>query len=97
MDLLKRLQVVDRGPDFASVVRPERNQLCDGPTVPGDDEALPRLHALQKPRQMRFRFECVDFGHVAAFVTPCGGATDPVALGPAAVRTRDPAGTARGR
>ena len=74
MGLLKRLQVVDRGPDLAGVGRPERNQLRDGAIVPGDDEALPRLHALQKPRQMRSRLECADFGLVATFVTPRGGA-----------------------
>ena len=68
MGPLKRLQVVDRGPDFVGVMRPERNQLGDGAIVPGDDEALSCLHALQKPRQMRSRLECADFGHVATFV-----------------------------
>ena len=46
-----------------AVVRPERNQLGDGAIVPGDDEALPRLHALQKLWQMCFRFGYADFGH----------------------------------
>ena len=72
--LLKRLQVVDRGPDIAGVRRPERNQFGDGAIVPGDDEALPGLHALQKPQQMCLRFGCADFRHVASFVRPCGGA-----------------------
>ena len=75
----------------------ERNQLRDRAIVPGDDEALPRLHALQKPRQMRFRFECAHFGHVASIATPCGGATDPAALVCAPARIRGPDGTARGR
>ena len=65
MGLLKRLQVVDRGPDFVGVMRPERNQLGDGVIVLGDDEAFPGLHALQVPRQVSFRFECADFGHEA--------------------------------
>ena len=71
---LKRFQVVDRGPDFAGVMRPERNQLRDGAIVLGDDEAFPRLYTLQKPRQMLSCLERADFGHVTNFVRPRGGA-----------------------
>ena len=46
--LLKRFQVVDRGPDFAGVVRPERNQLRDG-------ARLCRVMTKRSPACTRFR------------------------------------------
>ena len=59
---LKGLQVGDRRPHFAGVVRPERNQFCHRAIVLGDDESFTRLYALEESRQMGLGFKGADFG-----------------------------------
>ena len=63
MRLLKRFETSDCLTHIVEITRLKRDQLGYGMTVPGDDESLPCLYALEQLWQLSFGFECTDFRH----------------------------------
>lgn len=68
MGFLKRLEAVYGLLDFVGVMRSKGDQLRHRAIVLRDDEAFPGFDSLEQLGQVRFRFKCANFSHLAVSI-----------------------------